>query len=501
MADEYVLPRIAERSAALPIDTSPTAEFDFEVDGLAVRFFDRSTDVPPGRIVRHLWTFGEIPTADFTYADASPPAHTMQFTDTSIPVAGTAITRHFWDFGQLAAQPHAQFRYTPLGLSVSFVDESTVPAGRTIASRIWSFGDGQTSAASNPTHVYASSGTYNVSLTVTDSTGATDTATTSLGVVVSGEGRPFGPFNLLIGVESKETVGVQHFNLDHSYASPSNLVRRIEYARRTNMRLATTIPGNSHSPWIVNGRFNETLWNAGVDSFNTTANRAAVAAAVADGTIPFNSMIDEPTHSSWGDYFDGPGGKAKLDRMARKIKSVFPTLPCFPIITHWYNNGHTYNFGTTPDEIYQDVDGIIDQWDWWQSPNGPQGGQSGNIDGWIAAAEAVRVKNSMQIVFSMNIVHGSIVGLGPTRLEDWYCPTSTTLDPITQRTGGRGTSTPGCRHTPEQTEYWGKKLVAAGSALLMWKYNSVNMASGYQAAYAAVKALADSLPVKSFRRT
>jgi len=41
----------------------------------------------------------------------------------------------------------------------------------------WDFGDGATSAEANPEHTYAERGHYQVTLTVTDDDGATDTRT------------------------------------------------------------------------------------------------------------------------------------------------------------------------------------------------------------------------------------------------------------------------------------------------------------------------------------
>ncbi|MEQ8764461.1 MAG: S8 family serine peptidase [Planctomycetota bacterium] len=70
--------------------------------------------------------------------------------------------------------PNAEFASSTNDLSASFTDQSSDPDG-TIVSWSWSFGDGQTSSSQNPSHTYASSGTYNVSLTVTDDDGATDT--------------------------------------------------------------------------------------------------------------------------------------------------------------------------------------------------------------------------------------------------------------------------------------------------------------------------------------
>lgn len=55
-----------------------------------------------------------------------------------------------------------------------FFDRSTDPDG-TIVSYHWDFGDGFTSSGRSPVHTYAQEGVYNVSLTVTDSGGATTT--------------------------------------------------------------------------------------------------------------------------------------------------------------------------------------------------------------------------------------------------------------------------------------------------------------------------------------
>lgn len=53
--------------------------------------------------------------------------------------------------------------------------DSTAPSG--IASYLWDFGDGNTSTEANPTHIYEELGTFDVSLTITDHLGLTDTMT------------------------------------------------------------------------------------------------------------------------------------------------------------------------------------------------------------------------------------------------------------------------------------------------------------------------------------
>lgn len=58
-------------------------------------------------------------------------------------------------------------------LSVQFADLTDPPG--TVASWLWDFGDGNTSTDENPLHIYQDAGTYDVSLTITDIGGCTNT--------------------------------------------------------------------------------------------------------------------------------------------------------------------------------------------------------------------------------------------------------------------------------------------------------------------------------------
>ncbi len=82
--------------------------------------------------------------------------------------------------------PDANFSTAISGLRISFTDKSTDDSG--VVSRNWAFGDGSTSTATNPSHTYTTDGSYQVSLTVADAQGLTDsitsTVTVSDGVVV-----------------------------------------------------------------------------------------------------------------------------------------------------------------------------------------------------------------------------------------------------------------------------------------------------------------------------
>jgi PKD repeat protein len=65
-------------------------------------------------------------------------------------------------------------------LAVSFSGSGSTDTGGTITSYAWNFGDGQTSTVVSPSHIYAATGTYTASLTVTDSGGKQNSSTTTI---------------------------------------------------------------------------------------------------------------------------------------------------------------------------------------------------------------------------------------------------------------------------------------------------------------------------------
>ncbi len=81
--------------------------------------------------------------------------------------------------------PIAGFTYSPStvleGRVVQFQDAST-DAEHNIASRAWDFGDGETGSGATPWHLYKESGSYTVTLTVTDMSGASDSSSQTISV-------------------------------------------------------------------------------------------------------------------------------------------------------------------------------------------------------------------------------------------------------------------------------------------------------------------------------
>lgn len=82
------------------------------------------------------------------------------------------------------AAPVANFVSAVNQLAVQFTDTS-MDADGSIAQRQWNFGDGSTDTAVNPLHTYVATGTYTVTLTVTDNAGASHTKSIVVNVAVA----------------------------------------------------------------------------------------------------------------------------------------------------------------------------------------------------------------------------------------------------------------------------------------------------------------------------
>jgi len=91
------------------------------------------------------------------------------------------------------------------GSPVAFSSAGSSDSDGSIVSYAWSFGDGGSSTQPNPNHTYASAGTYNVQLTVTDNGGASSSDTTSASIATTPPGNQppvanaNGPYSGLVG--------------------------------------------------------------------------------------------------------------------------------------------------------------------------------------------------------------------------------------------------------------------------------------------------------------
>jgi PKD repeat protein/uncharacterized protein YcfJ len=97
--------------------------------------------------------------------------------------------------------PTAAFTALPNGATVAFDSSASTDPEGPIASYAWNFGDGGTSTAANPSHVYTASGTYAVTLQVTDADGATATVSHLVPVTVPNAGPTAGFTHAVDGLD------------------------------------------------------------------------------------------------------------------------------------------------------------------------------------------------------------------------------------------------------------------------------------------------------------
>ena len=137
-------------------------------------------------------------------------------------------------------------------------------------------------------------------------------------------GVPFGSYALLGGggLSTASTMSLDGYTAD-------NIVSRLAHARSKGLTVLMNMTGGDHNQYMTPGTFDMAKWQAKMNSYNTPAIRQAVAAAVADGTIVGNSVMDEPQNTTPRQGL-GPAGtmnKARVDQLCAYAKNIFPTMP------------------------------------------------------------------------------------------------------------------------------------------------------------------------------
>jgi PKD repeat protein len=153
-----------------PAATPPAASFVFACSYLGCTFTDQSSDAD-GTVSAWAWDFG-----DGTSSSERHPLHGYAsagaYTVTLTVLDNTGLSASSTEQVLVTAPPQpplASFAATCTDLGCSFTDQSSDSDG-TLSAWSWNFGDGSTSSLRHPSHVYASAGTYTVSLTVRDDT-------------------------------------------------------------------------------------------------------------------------------------------------------------------------------------------------------------------------------------------------------------------------------------------------------------------------------------------
>lgn len=131
-----------------------------------------------GNATEYLWDFGDGSTlfttssAAVTHVYNNPGKYTVGLTATGIGGTTTTVRKSYVSATVFIPAPVVDFVGTPTNEYYPFTSSFTnLTTGATVYE--WNFGDGSTSSLENPTHVYTTSGVYDVTLTAYGSGGST----------------------------------------------------------------------------------------------------------------------------------------------------------------------------------------------------------------------------------------------------------------------------------------------------------------------------------------
>jgi PKD repeat protein len=163
------------RSGLLP-NSPPTANATWTGCVLNVCDFDGTgSSDSDGSVVSYAWDFGDGATStesapSHAYAHGGDYTATLTVTDDRGGSGSDTVDLTAVDAANQA--PTAAFSSSCLNRACAFDAAGSSDPDGTVASYTWLFGDGETGTGATPTHTYAASGTFSVSLVVTDQSGA-----------------------------------------------------------------------------------------------------------------------------------------------------------------------------------------------------------------------------------------------------------------------------------------------------------------------------------------
>lgn len=169
-----------QNSITLPVYVAPPPTANFTATDACFNSANGYTDASLGAS-QWYWQFGDL-TASTLQNPTHVYANTGTFVVTLIATSVYGCKDTVSDTVTVHPLPNPNFLADTVcpGTGTSFTDLSTVASG-TLTDWAWNFNDlSPTDTAQNPTHIFFSSGTYNVSLTVTSSDNCQNTASISV---------------------------------------------------------------------------------------------------------------------------------------------------------------------------------------------------------------------------------------------------------------------------------------------------------------------------------
>ncbi|WP_420120741.1 PKD domain-containing protein [Nakamurella sp.] len=303
------------------LDASASSDSDGSVVSWTWNFGDGTTG--SGQTTQHVYTTAGTKSISLTVKDDDGAEHTStQNVQVTAPPPNVA--------------PTASFDVSTDGLTANVASTSTDSDG-TIVSYLWDFGGGSTSTDSTAVHTYAVSGTYPVSLTVTDDDGAS--TTTSKQVTVTAP----PPVNAAPVANFTATVNGLQVAFDGTGSTDSDgTISAYSWSFGDTTNDPVTTATASHT-YAVGGTYTVELTVTDDDGATaTTSKQVTVTAPVPQALV--NDTFTRTLASGWGtadtggtwtitggsSNFSASGGTGKI-RMSAPGAGPTATLPAVSV--------------------------------------------------------------------------------------------------------------------------------------------------------------------------
>jgi PKD repeat protein len=296
-------------AANLPPVADPNGPYTGVV-GVNVAFDGTGSSDPDGTIASYDWDFGDGTTGtgaqpQHAYATANTYTVSLTVTDDAGDTDTAATTATIDAVNQApTADPNGPYSGT-VNIALTFDGSGSSDPDGTIVVYDWDFGDGSTGTGVGPTHTYATSGDFTVSLTVTDDAGDSNTAMTTATIGV-GNQPPLadanGPYN--------GTAGVAVAFDGSGSSDPDGTIVAYDWDFGDGNTGTGSAPTHTYA---AAGTYNVTLTvtdDAGAtDAAMTTATiGAAPQDPVADPSGPYSGTAGFPVSFDGSGSFDPDGG-------------------------------------------------------------------------------------------------------------------------------------------------------------------------------------------------
>ena len=174
----------------LTINTAPKADFRANPVVGCAPLTVQMTNLSSANAVTYAWSFpGGVPaTSNLTNPSvlySLPGTYTVTLRATNFSGSDTIVRVNYI---KVKTKPTAKFTAVVNGVTATFTNTSSGNPN----TYFWSFGDGDTSIVSNPVHIYANPGTYNVILTATNECGS---GSDTMSVVILSSAPPTAAFS------------------------------------------------------------------------------------------------------------------------------------------------------------------------------------------------------------------------------------------------------------------------------------------------------------------